>query len=177
MPASFAAPAGSRVATAGGRRAHRPWEIDEAQRRFDAAREAFLLAEPKDLSPVRLRILGSWQRSRSVHIEATLREAPLALPFLSRLELPFGEMGFCIGIADPDGRILYERGERRARTLVERAGIVPGADLSENAVGTNGVGTVIADRRPSQITRRTSDDLEGLSLTSSRAGVLLTSQT
>ena len=150
-----------------------PWEIDEAQRGFDAAREAFLLAQTNDLNAIRPRIVGSWERSRSSQVDATLLEAPLAFetddavatareansellkaaaPIVAYLQTTLDDLGFCIAIADRQGGILQLGGNRDALALVERAGIVPGGNLSENAVGTNGVGTVISDARPLQLT-------------------------
>jgi transcriptional regulator of acetoin/glycerol metabolism len=148
-------------------------DIDEAQRRFDAAREAFLLSEPKDLTAIRSRIVASWERSRSVSIDASLLAAPLALgsdddlasaremnrallaaadPIVSQLQVSLGQMSLCVAIAEAKGWVLQVDGDRSARKLVERAGIVPGGNLGEDTVGTNGVGTVIADARPLQIT-------------------------
>jgi Helix-turn-helix domain/GAF domain len=150
-----------------------PSEIDEMRRTFDAARESFLTHSAKDTSTVRSRIFGSWKRSRTHDIPAAMREAPMALttddslrearernrglldaaiPILADLERSFGDMRYCVAIADREGRILFEEGDKSALMLVERAGIVPGADLSEEAAGTTGVGTVIADRRALQIT-------------------------
>lgn len=150
-----------------------PSEIDEAQRRFDAAREAFLLAEANDLSAIRPRIVGSWERSRSSHVDASVLQAPLALatddalasarnensrllgiaaPIVASLQTSLDDLGFSIAVADREGCILVLDGDRDAMRLVERAGIVPGGDLSEKAVGTNGVGTVISDGRPLQLT-------------------------
>lgn len=150
-----------------------PWEIEETRRRFDAARVTFLTEGGKDSAAVRSRIFGSWQRSRRHDVLASLHEAPMALttddsllearernrrwldaakPILAELERSFDNMRYCVAVADRNGRILFEEGEKSAIALVERVGIVPGADLSEQAVGTTGVGTVLADRRPLQIT-------------------------
>lgn len=149
-----------------------PGEIDEARRRFDAAREAFLSNAPTDLSVLRRRIVESWNRSASIAVRAELLAAPLAIPtddglaeardenrallgaampVLARLEPGVEGSRYCVALTDALGRVLYLSGDRAARRLVERAGIVLGADLNETAVGTNGVGTVIADARPLQI--------------------------
>jgi transcriptional regulator with XRE-family HTH domain len=150
-----------------------PSEIEGAQRRFDAAREAFLTAKSANISDLRPRIVGSWKRSQSLKVRAEMLQAPLALPtddrladareanralldaalpILIPLESAISEMGYCVALADRLSRILYISGDRDARRLVERSGIVAGTDLSETAVGANGVGTVIADGRPLQIT-------------------------
>ncbi|MBV8154500.1 MAG: helix-turn-helix domain-containing protein [Candidatus Eremiobacteraeota bacterium] len=148
-----------------------PSDIDDARRRFDAAREAFLTENRHDSNTVRPRIAGSWERSRELAVDARMQTGPLcsddslaqameenhafvdaALPILSDLQLSFGDTHYCVGLADRHGTILHECGDPTVRTSLERVGLVPGCDLSEKAVGTNGVGTVIADRRPLQIT-------------------------
>lgn len=149
-----------------------PSEIEPARRQLSAAREAFLTKTDAQPNLVRPRILESWQRSRDLSVSAATMAVPpawssddriaealemnrrlmgAALPILGDLKLSFG-MSYCAAITDNQGRILFEQADTPARAFIERVGIVPGADLSEKAVGTNGVGTVIADRRPLQIT-------------------------
>ncbi len=150
-----------------------PSEIDDVQRAFDAAREAFLTSDSKNYYKVlRSRIAASWERSRSSRVDAAVLQAPLAIatddglaevreqnhqlidaaaPIVSHLQTTLGEMGYAISITDRAGRVLQVDGDRGACKLVQNAGIVPGGDLSENAVGTNGIGTVVTDGRPLQI--------------------------
>jgi hypothetical protein len=149
-----------------------PSDIDEARRTFDSVREAFLTAEAKDLHALRPRILGSWERSRSLHVDADRMQVPLALdtddslreargenhwllaaarPVVTHLRTVLGEMGYAIAVTDRMARVLELDGDRDARRLVGSVGILPGGDMSEDAVGTNGIGTVIADHRPLQI--------------------------
>ena len=150
-----------------------PSEIEEVRRQFDSAREEFLTGSARESDVIRPRIVGSWKRSRNLAIDAGMQVGPLAwpsddalaqareenratldaaAPILAELRLTFGEMRYCVAIADRYGRILVEYGDNSVRAAFERVGLIPGADLSEDAVGTNGVGTVLADRRPLQIT-------------------------
>jgi len=149
-----------------------PSDIDDAQRAFEGAREAFLRGSEQQLSALRPRILGSWKRSQSLRVDANIVEAPLvfasdsrvreaceenhamlgaAAPIVGSLTTMLSGMGYAISVTDARGHILQLEGTRAARDTVARAGIVPGGDLSEDAVGTNGIGTVIADRRPLQL--------------------------
>jgi transcriptional regulator of acetoin/glycerol metabolism len=116
--------------------------------------------------------LGSWERCRARDLDAGRLQAPIALetdgklseardenrclltaagPVIAHLRTVLGEMGYAISITDRVGRVLEVKGDRDALRLVERVGILPGGDLSEDAMGTNGIGTVIADHRPLQI--------------------------
>ncbi len=149
-----------------------PSEIDEARRMFDSERDAFLRSEPVDGNHVRTRILGSWKRSRSMDVDPSVMYAPLAcpnddafqevreqnrplldaaVPLLSHLANTLAGTGYAISLTDSAARVLQVGGDRDGRRRVERVGIVPGGDLSETAVGTNGIGTVLADRRPLQL--------------------------
>ncbi|OBG82336.1 diguanylate cyclase [Mycobacterium sp. E802] len=54
-------------------------------------------------------------------------------------------------IADARGRVLWRSGSPRVLGLADRLGFVEGASWSENAVGTNGIGTALASHRAVQI--------------------------
>jgi two-component system sensor histidine kinase KdpD len=82
------------------------------------------------------------------------RSRPLldaALPLVEHLSGLLSEIGYAISVTDDAARVLQVFGDRVARHRVEQVGILPGGDLSETAVGTNGIGTVLADRRPLQL--------------------------
>jgi transcriptional regulator with XRE-family HTH domain len=150
-----------------------PSDIEAAQRAFDAAREEFLTSDSMGSTNVlRSRILASWERCRSSHVNAGVLQAPLAIasddrlaeareqnrdlidaakPIVSHLQTTLGDMGYAISITDRAGRVLQVDGDRGACRLVQIAGVVPGGDLSENGMGTNGIGTVITDGRPLQL--------------------------
>jgi transcriptional regulator with XRE-family HTH domain len=148
-----------------------PCEIDEARRIFDAGREAFLTSHLQP-SSVRPRVCASWERCRRSDVDPSILEAPLALcsddalkearegsrdllraasPVVAELAATLAECGYAVGLTDAEGRVLKIEGDFKALHLIARFGIVPGADLSEEAAGTNGVGTTIADCRPLQL--------------------------
>ena len=54
-------------------------------------------------------------------------------------------------IADARGRVLWRSGSPRVLGHADRLGFVEGASWSENAVGTNAIGTALASRRAVQI--------------------------
>lgn len=54
-------------------------------------------------------------------------------------------------VCDADGVVLWVRGPAPVRRSSERLGFVEGACWSEDAVGTNGLGTAIVDARPIQV--------------------------
>lgn len=54
-------------------------------------------------------------------------------------------------VADARGRVLWRSGSPRVLSLADRLGFIEGATWSENAVGTNGIGTALASHRAVQI--------------------------
>ena len=54
-------------------------------------------------------------------------------------------------VCDAKGFVLWVRGPSEVRRSSERLGFVEGANWSEDAVGTNGLGTAIVDARPIQV--------------------------
>lgn len=54
-------------------------------------------------------------------------------------------------LCDRDGVVLWVAGPPQVRRRSETLGFVEGASWTENAVGTNGLGTALADRSPVQI--------------------------
>ncbi|ANW17524.1 GAF domain-containing protein [Streptomyces clavuligerus] len=51
-------------------------------------------------------------------------------------------------VADAEGRMLWREGEATVRRKADAHGFVPGADLNEEWIGTNGVGTALITGRP-----------------------------
>lgn len=54
-------------------------------------------------------------------------------------------------VADAEGRLLWREGKTSVLRKGDAHGFVIGADLTEERVGTNGVGTVLVARRPVQV--------------------------
>ncbi|GAA4930202.1 transcriptional regulator of acetoin/glycerol metabolism [Actinomycetospora succinea] len=71
-----------------------------------------------------------------------------AAPVLERLRHSFADVPVAMVLSDETGRIVVRHAEeRRQRTAMDRASAVEGSDFSEHAVGTNGLGTVLVERR------------------------------
>ncbi|MGK3944630.1 SpoIIE family protein phosphatase [Streptomyces caeruleatus] len=131
------------------------------------AHERFLAGARVD-SDVRGAVLDSWKRCRSVGLDPDrmlVRYAPdLALderflqaaePVLQRLTGSLREVGMTIALCDGQGRMIQRvDGDRRLRGRLDEVRFAPGFDASEQVVGTNGVGTALAERGPVYVVGR-----------------------
>jgi transcriptional regulator with XRE-family HTH domain len=145
-----------------------PAAIDDAAYRLAHIRERYHLTGAVDGAPARPRILASWDRSRRLAVEPTRKRAPIrddlaerraenerllraADPVVMHLADQFAGTGYVIVITDAAGLLLDIAGDLDARRKLERIDFTLGADWSEGAVGTNAIGTAIADARPMQL--------------------------
>ena len=124
--------------------------------------------------PARSAIAASWRRSILVHGLAPedggrartvtaerLREAqeamgPLTLAaqsVLDRLFQAVGDTGCCVLLTDANGIAVDRRGSPSDDDTFHHWGLWPGADWSEAAEGTNGIGTALVERRAVTIHR------------------------
>lgn len=72
-----------------------------------------------------------------------------AEPVLDRLKDSFADVPVAMVLSDATGRILMRHADvRRQRDTMDRASAAEGFDFSEHSVGTNGLGTVLVERRP-----------------------------
>lgn len=127
-----------------------------------------------EAGPARSAIAASWRRSMTLHGLAPedggrartvtaerLREArqamePLTLaaqPVLDRLFQAVGDTGCCVVLTDAQGIAVDRRGSPVDDDTFHQWGLWPGADWSEAAEGTNGIGTALAEHRPVTIHR------------------------
>ncbi|MCK8517294.1 sigma-54-dependent Fis family transcriptional regulator [Methylonatrum kenyense] len=118
------------------------------------------------------RVAESWQRSFAQHglrpdrkLEPRYLEGPelrrrrqrlealhrLGFEEIARLQEQLRAGGFSVLLADRDGCILHRAGDQVPDPGFRRAGLAPGADWSESAVGTNGIGTAITRRQATLI--------------------------
>jgi hypothetical protein len=139
---------------------------------IERAHEELLAGNAADqrLMDVRPLVRESWRRSldRLVGAEGLppldlgeeaideyRRAHPLAgvMDMVRGLLLPGGadDSGVIVAIGDAAGRLLWVEGDRRVRTLTGDMGFVPGANWSEDAVGTSAPGTALALGRSVQI--------------------------
>lgn len=72
-----------------------------------------------------------------------------AEPVLNRLRASLADVAVAMVLSDENGRIIARHADvRRQRTLMDRASAAEGFDFSEPSIGTNGIGTVLVERRP-----------------------------
>jgi hypothetical protein len=120
-------------------------------------------------APGRLRplVAASWQRSARVdpdaapvlaldddELDAARHDGPIAtlLPVVRRLLLDDSRSAGCVvAVGDAAGRLVWVDGARSTRRAAEDMGFVPGADWSEDRVGTSAPGTALRLDRPVQI--------------------------
>lgn len=147
--------------------AGRPPVLDPAQRdRTRRSREALLdgglLVVPPGAAGVPQLIERSWRRCVGEQVPvgpATIgyREPEdvspalfrAAEPVLARLRDSFADVPVAMVLSDATGRIVVRHVEvRRQRDAMDRAYAAEGFDFSERSIGTNGLGTVLVERRP-----------------------------
>ncbi|MFD1210886.1 helix-turn-helix domain-containing protein [Arthrobacter sp. GCM10027362] len=116
---------------------------------------------------LRPELLESWHRSKAMGV-APDQAAPPAVPAgsldrslerllsgpLDHYAQSLADTGLSLLLADGNGAILSRWcTETRLASALDRINSIPGAVLSEATVGTNGVGTPLAARRPVEISR------------------------
>ncbi|MDV8070962.1 helix-turn-helix domain-containing protein [Rhodococcus sp. IEGM 1366] len=134
-------------------------------RRLAQVREAFFSA-PSVTGVVRADVLESWQRSRQAlgtptavssvpHVGDEYLDEELVTMFaapLARVSEGLADTDLGLVLADAHGRVLRRWfQDRTAAEHLDRLGTVRGAVLSEDSVGTNGLGTAAATGRVTQI--------------------------
>ncbi|GAA0422405.1 transcriptional regulator [Acrocarpospora corrugata] len=124
---------------------------------------------PQGESP-RTVISASWRRSLAAGIHPEVRAAPLVydvgdigdarsahplselLPLLNHTLLQIAdEAAHIMVVTDADGHILWRDGHREVLRHGDTIGLADGFAWSEEAVGTNGIGTALATGRPTSV--------------------------
>jgi transcriptional regulator of acetoin/glycerol metabolism len=123
--------------------------------------------EPK-IGPL---VLDSWVRSRDqLHIDPALKRSPivladeesrerrerlallrLGLPFLEQISEGLRDTQDMLALCDADGYVLSTIGHWRVIEELAEINFRTGGNWNEQAAGTNGVGTALAERRAVQI--------------------------
>lgn len=94
--------------------------------------------------PTQPRSIASWNTGER---QSTLLQA--ARPVLERLCDHLADARIALFLSDNRGRIIMRKAvEPRQRSQLDNASAAEGFDFSEGAIGTNGIGTVIAERQP-----------------------------
>ncbi|MFE0253777.1 SpoIIE family protein phosphatase [Streptomyces sp. NPDC059010] len=131
------------------------------------AHERFLAGSPVE-SDVRDSVLDSWKRCRSVGLEPhrllVRYTADVALddrlqravdPVLTELSASLADVGMTIALCDGQGRMVQRLGgDRQLCERLDAVQFAPGFDASEQVVGTNGIGTALAERGPVYVVGR-----------------------
>ncbi|MEQ6896169.1 transcriptional regulator [Microbacterium sp. KR10-403] len=137
---------------------------DASRLLIERAHEEFITGNPADprVGDVRAVVRDSWRRSLDSlvgveslapirltpeELEALRRTHPLAgvVDMIRELLMPgdVAESGVVVAVGDAAGRLLWVEGDRHVRALTGDMGFVPGADWSEDAVGTAAPGTAL----------------------------------
>ncbi|MGV9453973.1 SpoIIE family protein phosphatase [Streptomyces sp. NPDC003635] len=131
------------------------------------AHQRFLAGVHVD-SDVRDSVLASWKRCRAAGLQphrlfipyepdVALDERFLraAEPILRKLADTLTDLGTTIALCDGQGRMVQRLGGGRGLLArLDAVSFAPGFDASEQAAGTNGVGTALVERGPVQIIGR-----------------------
>lgn len=145
--------------------------LDDKMREMEQLWEHFISGRPPlEKETLRNSILYSWKRCQEFGVNPKQTRTTISLsgselpkllqnwqlynaarPILEELSYQIKETGYLITLCDKNGRILYLDGDRRVLRQGELMNFVPGADWSEQAAGTNAIGTSIATKSPVQI--------------------------
>lgn len=125
----------------------------------------FLTAGPVESGNVRQPILASWLRSQSLDVPADRINLPYlgspdldtplihsAGPVLRRLSDQLDGQPISLILTDSTGVVLLQyTGDSDLHRHLERVTLVPGFSYGERFVGTNGIGTALAEGRPMHV--------------------------
>ncbi|MEU0521866.1 GAF domain-containing protein [Streptosporangium sp. NPDC006007] len=119
---------------------------------------------------LRSLISASWRRSMEAGVDPDARSAPPAfehrdiqevrsahpmsalLPLIAETLLETASASeHILIVTDADGRVLWRDGDHRAMSRADEVGLADGFHWGERAIGTNGMGTALATRRPVHI--------------------------
>ncbi|MEU1513913.1 SpoIIE family protein phosphatase [Streptomyces sp. NPDC005811] len=131
------------------------------------AHERFLTGARVD-SDVRGSVLESWKRCRSAGLEPHRLLVPYssdlelddrfrraADPVLKDLAASLADVSMTVVLCDGRARMIQRYGgDRTLRQRLDEIRFAPGFDASEQVVGTNGVGTALAERSPFYVVGR-----------------------
>jgi transcriptional regulator with XRE-family HTH domain len=143
-------------------------EIDAAADALARIREKYHRSGTAVGMPARPRVIASWDRCRARGVDPTQKVLPIRADVRERRDAnerllrAAGEVvtdlagqlagtGHVIVVADDDGTMLEFAGDLDAQRRLAKNAFAHGGDMSEAAVGTNAIGTAIADHRPIQL--------------------------
>jgi transcriptional regulator of acetoin/glycerol metabolism len=129
------------------------------------ARERFLSKESVDSEAVRSTILASWWRSRTWNVAADHAESPYikdpnletpliqsAGPVLGRLQEQLSGSAVSVILTNDSGLVLDRRTDDNVlQRHLDQVKLAPGFSYAEEFVGTNGIGTALEGRQPTEV--------------------------
>ncbi len=133
---------------------------DRIRRSREALVEGGLLTAPPGRVGVPEHIERSWRRCVSSEVPVLPTRVDFAEPertvlhraaepVMNRLADSLADVAVAMVLSDASGRIIARRAQvRTQRDVMDNAYAAEGFDFSEQSVGTNGIGTVLAERRP-----------------------------
>ena len=144
------------------RYADEPFDPERTRRAKKHLLDAGLRAVPADRSGVRDVIERSWRRCVSEAVPVTpagvAYQGPpgprsalytAAAPVIARLGEHLTDVRVAMFLSDSAGTIIMrEVNEPRQRDALDNASAAEGFDFSESSIGTNGLGTVLEERKP-----------------------------
>ena len=122
-----------------------------------------------DSRTVRSSVSESWRRCLKLHHTPERVTAPATistdtldhhrkihpvtevLPLLETLLAPAHEVGLITAISNTDGHLLWVDGAHQMRAQAETIGFAPGADWSEESMGTSAPGAALSTGSPAQV--------------------------
>jgi sigma-54 dependent transcriptional regulator, acetoin dehydrogenase operon transcriptional activator AcoR len=135
------------------------------RKRIADAREQFLTSQELEPDVVRDSIVASWWRSHRLHVEADHIDLPYvpevdthsplvtcAAPILRQLSDQLQAEPVSIILTDAEGVVLERIDSDHAiASHLDRVELAPGYSYAEQFVGTNGIGTALAERVPTLV--------------------------
>ena len=133
--------------------------------------ERFLTGDPNAAIPARNFVVASWMRSQQLGVNPSGRSAPLvargeaidrlrrrhadlisaaAQVFTEVADIFSGSRSIML-LTNNDGVVLDAVGDRHTLDQGENIHLTRGGSWSEDAIGTNGIGTALATGRPAQV--------------------------
>ncbi len=146
-----------------------PENLHEHRNRSEQNWSRFL-SDPKVPISLRPMIYESWSRCLREGIDPLSKETRVslpsdevqtifqrsqlyeyAMPTISQLTMQARQTGYIITMSDCLGRLIYLDGDHQALHQAETMNFTLGADWSEQAIGTNAIGTSLAIGEPLQV--------------------------
>lgn len=146
-------------------------DLEEKNQAILRAFEHFLATDYIDFRVVQKTVADSWRRSKRLGISPHIRKGSIilkgdllrqrieekrdmldvALSVMENLYVSVKGSGFVVILCDDQGYLLHVEGDKDVLDSANNINFMPGANWSEESVGTNAIGTALADDCPVQV--------------------------